>query len=464
MEPFRSGHGAMRVGTAERFPRWRGMFSTRFFREGGPLVRLAIPIAAVLIAATAVQAGNIDYISSRSADFLRIMSRNASTEGADLVSFNPAGLSLLPEGWHFNVSTQTLLRRYTVEATPPGASAPAEYESTAPTPILPNVYVVYRKGIVAAFAAFTAPAGDRVDFADGLRALPLIESAFHDDSYIVSMNSGFFRSTSRYLAGSAGLSVALTDDLSAALGLRYTMAERTLDAEGNFTISSDLGIPVDTLSRGLHARKTAYGFGAVVGLNYRISPAVNAAVRYETDTSLDFKTDSERSEWAHTPWLWPEVFENRSRQRRDLPAVLGAGIEVLSPCRRALVSLSMNCYFLENANQSECDSYDDNYGNGMDLGLGVRYTATPRLDLSAGYQYSDLGGSDTTYNDLEFSLDSHFIGAGARYEVSPGLDLTGSVAKLFCTEGEGAGRFGGSIYNKDIWYFGLGAGLSLPSD
>ena len=154
----------------------------------------------------------------------------------------------------------------------------------------------------------------------------------------------------------------------------------------------------------------------------------------------------------------------RREEAERASAVLGAGIEVLSPCRRALVSLSMNCYFLENANQSECDSYDDNYGNGMDLGLGVRYTATPRLDLSAGYQYSDLGGSDTTYNDLEFSLDSHFIGAGARYEVSPGLDLTGSVAKLFCTEGEGAGRFGGSIYNKDIWYFGLGAGLSLPSD
>lgn len=428
-----------------------------------------LPALITILGATASFAGNIDYISSRSADFLRIMSRNASTEGADLVSFNPAGLSLLPEGWHFNVSTQTLFKHYTVEATPPGASDATEYETTEPTPILPNVYAVYRTGRVAGFAAFTVPAGGgKLDFADGLRALPLFESylqqGIHSSPYyFASMNSGSIQATSNYFAGNAGLSVELAGGLSAALGGRYITASRTYDAAGDFTIiDGAAGVPVDTLSRELHADKTAAGFGGIISLNYRISQSVNAAVRYETATKLEFETEADPCAWTNLPGLGS--FADGAVQRRDLPAILGAGIEVLSPCRRTLVSLSLNYYFLENADQGADDGYDDNYENGMDLGLGVQYSATPRLDLSAGYLYSDLGGSDTTYNDLEFSIDAHFIGAGARYEVSPGLDLTGSVANLFCTEGEGAGVYEGSTYNKNIWYFGLGAGLSLPSD
>lgn len=433
-------------------------------------MKLAASISTLvaLLAVSVAQAGNIDYISSRSADFLRIMSRNASTEGADLVSFNPAGLCLLPEGWHFNVSSQTLFKHYTVEATPPGASEPVEYATDEPTPVLPNVYAVYRTGRLAAFGAFTVPAGGgKLDFEDGLRALPLfetgLEQVIHGSPYVfAAMNSGSVEATSNYLSGSAGISVALSERFSASLGGRYITADRTYDAIGDFTvIDGSTGTPIDTLSRELHADKSASGFGGIISLDYRFSPAVNAALRYETATKLEFETEAEPSAWTALPGL--ESFADGYEQRRDLPAVLGAGVEVLSPCRRALVSLSMNYYFLENADQGEDDGYDDNYENGMDIGIGMQYEATPRLDLSTGYLYSDLGGSDSTYNDLEFSINAHFIGVGARYEVSPGFGITASAANLFSVEGEGAGVYENTKYNKDIWYFGLGAGLSIPT-
>ncbi len=430
-------------------------------------------LSAVLLAVTAsvVGAGNIDYISSRSADFLRIMSRNASTEGADLVSFNPAGLVLLPEGWHFNVSSQTLLKDYTVEAVPPPGAPLSEstlYETTEPTPILPNIYAVYRSGRMAGFAAFTVPAGGgKLDFADGLRVLPLFETglqqAIHGSPYVFAlMDSGSIEASSNYFSGTAGVSVEIARGLSAALAARYVSSKRTYDAEGHFTvIDGATGDPLGTSDHELHAEKTASGMSGIISLNYSLCPALNAALRYETATELEFETEAEASAWTALPPL--ASFEDGYKQRRDLPAVLGTGLEYRSSSR-LLASVSMNYYFLENADQGEDDGYDDNYGNGWDAGVGFEYMATPRLDLSAGYLYSDLGGSDTTYNDLEFSLNAHFIGAGASWEATPGLDLTGAVARLVCPEGEGAGTYEGTLYNKSIWYFGVGAAMSIPTD
>ena len=47
----------------------------------------------------------------QSAEYARMLNRNAATDATDIVVYNPAGLTDLPTGFHINVSNQVWFRR-----------------------------------------------------------------------------------------------------------------------------------------------------------------------------------------------------------------------------------------------------------------------------------------------------------------------------------------------------------------
>lgn len=431
------------------------------------LSTISILVLVLIEAAGVSEAGNIDFLSSRSPDLVRIMSRNAATDAADIVSYNPAGLTFLPEGFYVNFGGQTLLKDYTVEATPPGATEPVVYETETPTPFLPSFYAVYRHCDMALFGAFTVPAGGgKLDFENGLNVLPLFETGLQQavsgsPYYFAQMNSGEAIATSMYTAATLGGACSLSDAVSAALGLRYTWASRNYDVTGDFTIIDGAAPPesmvVGTSHRELRADKSASGVCAIAGIDVALSQSLNAAVRVETRTCLEFETSTDINDWSALPSL--ASFNDGAKQRRDLPAVVGLGFQWhASPS--LMFTTGGNYYLLDEANKDD-DGLDDNYDNGFDASLGVEYDVSPALALSTGYMYSDLGGSDTTYSDLEYSLDANFVGFGGRYRASRNLSLTGAAGRLICNEGNGAGTYEGSVYNKSLWYFALGGEVAL---
>ena len=431
------------------------------------LTGLSILVLASSGALLVCGAGNIDYLSSRSPDLVRIMSRNAATDGADIVSYNPAGLTFLSEGFHLNFGSQTLLKDYTVEATPPGASEAVEYEAETPTPVLPSVYAVYRHCGMALFGAFTVPAGGgKLDFENGLNVLPLFETGLQQavsgsPYYFAQMNSGEVIASSACYAATLGTACSISEAVSAALGLRYTWASRSYDVTGDFTIINGAAPPesmvVGTSHRELRADKSASGLCAIAGLDFALSQSLNAALRVETRTCLEFETSTDVNDWSALPSL--ASFNDGVKQRRDLPAVVGLGLQ-WNATPALMLTTGGNFYLLDEANK-EGDGLDDNYENGYDASLGVEYEVSPSLAVSTGYMYSSLGGSDTTYSDLEYSLDAHFVGFGGKYRASEGLALTGAVGRLICPEGEGSGIYEGSVYNKSLWYVALGGELTL---
>ena len=102
---------------------------------------------------TTSRAGSIDYLSNQSAEYIMSFNRNAATDSADIVNYNPAGTVFLPEnGLYVNASAQYLFKPY--NETFLGRT----YRQNEPS-IIPNLYTLFKRDAWAAFFAVTVPAG-----------------------------------------------------------------------------------------------------------------------------------------------------------------------------------------------------------------------------------------------------------------------------------------------------------------
>jgi long-subunit fatty acid transport protein len=87
-------------------------------------------------------AGGLLTNTNQSAQFIRMMSRNASLD-IDAVYFNPAGLVKLEDGWHFAAYSQTIFQDKTVECGYPLLNDPS-YLGKVSVPVFPTAYAVYK--------------------------------------------------------------------------------------------------------------------------------------------------------------------------------------------------------------------------------------------------------------------------------------------------------------------------------
>ena len=88
-------------------------------------------------------AGGLLTNTNQSAQFIRMMSRNAST-GIDAVYFNPAGLIKMEDGWHFAVYNQTILQTKPVDSEFPLLND-GYYEGVVNIPAFPTAFAVYKE-------------------------------------------------------------------------------------------------------------------------------------------------------------------------------------------------------------------------------------------------------------------------------------------------------------------------------
>jgi len=87
-------------------------------------------------------AGGLLTNTNQSAQFIRMMSRNASL-GIDAVYFNPAGLIKLEDGWHFAVYNQSIFQDKTVDSQFPLLNN-SEYIGKVSAPVFPTAFAVYK--------------------------------------------------------------------------------------------------------------------------------------------------------------------------------------------------------------------------------------------------------------------------------------------------------------------------------
>ena len=95
---------------------------------------------------TSILAGGIVTNTNQSAAYVRMLARDAST-GIDAVYFNPAGLTLLKEGFHISISNQTIWQNRKITSDYSFLNN-KEYEGKVFAPVFPSVYAAYKTGKV----------------------------------------------------------------------------------------------------------------------------------------------------------------------------------------------------------------------------------------------------------------------------------------------------------------------------
>lgn len=422
-------------------------------------MKLLLLFGIVFIFSTGAFAGNIDILGIRSAEYLMELSRNAVTDNADGVTYNPAGLAFMEDGIHLNFGAQYIGKDYTITGTLLGTTEEIELSTNKATPFIPNFYAVYKTGNIAAFGGFNIPAGGgSVDYQEGLFIMPLLQTALvqaqYGPTHIAMLNQGSMEGTSFYMRGIGGVSYAFNDKFSGALAARYTAGHRNYKGQGSFTvIDLTTGQPVGEGFAELDVDREASGISGLFSFHYRPANNLNIAVRYETATALEFEsTANVISTWdAVMPFL-----ADGAKQRRDLPAVAALGIEMqINPQFR--LGGSANYYFIEEADQGDDDGINDAYKDGWEANLSGRYQFNPAFSGAIGYSYSNYGGCDTTYTDLEYNLNAGLLSGGINWQANSNYDFTVAAGTTFFQEGEGAGIYSGETFDKNVFFLALGA-------
>lgn len=113
-----------------------------------------------------VFAGGLLTNANQSAQYIRMLSRNASTD-LDAVYFNPAGVMEMANGFHFGFHSQTLFQTRTITTTAPLNNQ--EFVGKLEIPVFPTAFAVYKKGNWAfSFGLGPNAGGGSVIFDEGI--------------------------------------------------------------------------------------------------------------------------------------------------------------------------------------------------------------------------------------------------------------------------------------------------------
>ena len=132
--------------------------------------KLSVLLAFLMLIQVAF-AGGILTNTNQSAQFIRMLSRNASTD-IDAVYFNPAGLIKMEDGWHFAFYSQTIFQDKIVDSNFPLLND-GHYVGKVKVPVFPTGFAVYKQENWAFSLGFGPNAGG--GSADFDRGLPSFE-------------------------------------------------------------------------------------------------------------------------------------------------------------------------------------------------------------------------------------------------------------------------------------------------
>jgi long-subunit fatty acid transport protein len=177
-------------------------------------------------------AGGILTNTNQSAQFVRMLSRNASV-GLDAAYFNPAGLIKMDDGFYLAFHNQTIIQDKTVTTTFPLLNN-KEYVGDVFAPLFPSFFATYKKDKFAVSLSFGPNAGGgSAEYKTGLPSfempismLPtsLTTAGIPTDKYSADV---YFDGSSVFWGTQLNASYKINDMISVAAGVRMINAKNT---------------------------------------------------------------------------------------------------------------------------------------------------------------------------------------------------------------------------------------------
>lgn len=382
----------------------------------------------VLLSSSYLMAGGVDNRSNHSGEYVRTLNRNAATDSLDAIVYNPAGVMTMEDGEYVNLSIHYVMKDY--KNTIDGETLDQDDPS-----FVPGAFALYKHDKWAGFFAFTIPAGggevtyDKGSATSRIGATGLINmlnlnyltlglpgAAYGPIAYEKVKGESF------YYGYTLGGAYKLNDIISFSLAGRYISANKKNHAEFQLT-PTDLGVTyaaAPTRTAVLDYEDDATGFGFILGMNIDYNN-LNIGMKYETETSLDFKYDvKEDSVTGLASGLGSQMgVVDGLEHSRNLPALLSVGAAYrFTP--RFKVDVNFTTYFQEDA---DWDGAEDNVDNGWEAGIAVEYILNEKMKLTAGYLYTETGiKADYALKEAP-PLDANTFGAGLVYNVNNQLKI-----------------------------------------
>lgn len=219
------------------------------------IMKRVFATAVMLFCFGVVFAGGLLTNGNQSAQYIRMLSRNASTT-FDAVYFNPAGLMKMDNGFYISVQNQTLIQTKTIMSGYPLLNA-STYEGAVKAPVFPTAFAIYKKDKFA-FSLGLGPnsGGGSAEYDKGLpsfeKSISKLVPGLAGISKIGQTVSGYkadiyFDGKSVYWGIQAGVSYKINDIVSVYGGARYIPAQNSytgyiknisVKANGDYKIAS----------------------------------------------------------------------------------------------------------------------------------------------------------------------------------------------------------------------------------
>lgn len=405
-----------------------------------------------------------------------------------------------------------------------------EFKGTVTAPFFPGFYAAYKTGNWAFSLGFNpVGGGGGAEYKNGLPSFEMLVSSVVPtlsstlapvDALVESItttdpmyrNVGpydynvYFEGSSVYLGYQFNASYVINDLISIALGGRYVMAKNTyqgylrdivigtpdmhgqgMTTAGNYMrfvadevepISAPLAdqlrmggllFDAETADRDVDVVEKGTGFTPIVGVNLNFSEKLNIALKYEHQTKVELETEVIDNKDGG-------LFEDGAKSRSDMPGLIVMGA-TYKPTDNLMLSGGLHLFLDKMADYGITD-IDESTGdeiilknadilnNTLEIGFGIEYGITGKLNVSLGYLRVNSGATEEYNSDLSYTQNSNTFGGGFEYKFSPMLDLNLGVSYTMYedftkTTDMGSLPLHTEIFKKDALIFAIGLSFNL---
>lgn len=433
-------------------------------------------LALATVLSSATYAASIDHIQTYTPEYLGNQAQNGMINKASAY-YNPAGLVHLENGTYVQLGGQLALGH---EKMTYGGK---EYKAQLVQPI-PNFALYKVEDDSALYWTFGAlGGGGDLKYKDGVAGTAVIPDILAGMGLVgLNTDRSKVEGSNLYIQNTLGKVFKVDEKLSLSVAGRAIYGSRTL--KGDIYLDGKLLQKIDIHeSAHMDSKRTAWGFGGQLGLNYKASDRLNLAMRYDTRIKLNFKAHGSEDKidklGAIIPSLKPELgfgdfypeYSIGTKSRRDLPAILAAGMSY-RVTDDWTVALSGNYYFNKDAKMDgnakkisllgkEIKSIEPEYDNGWELALGTEYRLSPKWAVLGSINYADTGAKVTSYDDVEYGLNSVMLGTGLKYNPDETTEWVFTVTHFIYDSQAGHydkkydGKISNPEYSKSITAMGV---------